>query len=154
MRGSALLSNEEFQMIRILIEAIFPGGVEAKVDEFTSRDMKSNPFLAEWYRIGLKRLNEEAGRMYRMNLLKLDEGQLTGILVRNEKSEFFRYLRDHTLEGMFSDPIYGGNYEAIGWRLLGYAGPTFHPLETLDEVKLPTVYYSLEGIAYEEKAGL
>jgi hypothetical protein len=55
---------------------------------------------------------------------------------------------------MFSDPIYGGNYEAYGWRLLGYAGPTYHPPEPLTKVKPPTVYYSLEGIAYEEKNGL
>jgi hypothetical protein len=141
-------------MIRKLSESIFPGAAEAKVDRFIIRDMKSNPFLTDWYRIGLNLLNVKAERIYRANMLQLDEGQLKSLLVMNETSEFFRFLRDHTLEGMFSDPIYGGNYNALGWRLLGYAGPTFHRPETLDEVKPPTVYYSLEGIAYEEKARL
>lgn len=146
-----MLSNEENQMIRVLTEAIFPGAVEAKVYEFIYRDMISNRFLVEMYRNGLKRLNEEAWRLHCLKLVYLDQGQLTGLMAMNENSEFFKYVRDHTLEGMFSDPIYGGNYLALGWRLLGYAGPTYHPPETLNDVKLPSLYYSLEGIAYEDK---
>ncbi len=119
--------------------------------EFILRDMKSNPFFVEIYHKGLHQLNEGAEHVYHTKLLQLNGDQLTDLLTMYENSEFFQLLRDHTLEGMFSDPIYGGNYEALGWRMLGYAGPTFHPPETLNEVKLPTVYYSLEGIAYEEE---
>jgi hypothetical protein len=106
------------------------------------------------YSHGLRRLEEQAAALYCSTLRELDREQLTGLLHRNEETEFFRFVRDHTLEGMFSDPIYGGNYEAFGWRMLGYAGPVYHPPETLDEANHPTVYYSLEGIAYEGKAGL
>jgi hypothetical protein len=35
---------------------------------------------------------------------------------------FFLLLRQNTLEGMFSDPMYGGNREMIGWRLKGFPG--------------------------------
>jgi hypothetical protein len=28
----------------------------------------------------------------------------------------------HTLEGMFSDPHYGGNQDFVGWELIGYPG--------------------------------
>ena len=42
-----------------------------------------------------------------------------------EAAEFFAVLRQHTVEGMFSDPMYGGNRDAVGWRLLGYPGPRF-----------------------------
>ncbi len=145
-----MVSHEEIRMIQVLTEAIFPGAVEAKVYEFILRDMKSNPFWIDVYRNGLNRLNEGAEQAYHLNLLQLNRDQLAGLLVRYEKSAFFQLLRDHTLEGMFSDPIYGGNYKALGWRMLGYAGPTFHPPETIDEAKLPTVCYSLEGIEYEE----
>lgn len=119
--------------------------------EFILRDMRSNPFFVDIYHKGLHQLNEGAERVYHTRLLQLNGDQLTGLLTMYENSEFFQLLRDHTLEGMFSDPIYGGNYEALGWRMLGYAGPTFHPPETLNEAKLPKVYYSLEGIAYEEE---
>ncbi len=31
-------------------------------------------------------------------------------------------LRDHTIEGMFSDPLYRGNRDMVGWKLIGYPG--------------------------------
>ena len=40
-----------------------------------------------------------------------------------EKTAFFQMLRRHTLEGMFSDPLHGGNAGMIGWQLIGYPGP-------------------------------
>ena len=36
---------------------------------------------------------------------------------------FFELLREHTLEGMFGDPVHGGNRDLAGWKLLGYPGP-------------------------------
>lgn len=39
-----------------------------------------------------------------------------------DASGFFSLLRENTLEGMFSDPMYGGNREMIGWRLKGFPG--------------------------------
>ena len=29
----------------------------------------------------------------------------------------------HTRQGFYSDPIYGGNKERIGWRVIGFPGP-------------------------------
>ncbi|WP_226481357.1 gluconate 2-dehydrogenase subunit 3 family protein [Natrinema amylolyticum] len=39
-----------------------------------------------------------------------------------DASGFFLMVRQNTLEGMFSDPMYGGNREMIGWRLKGFPG--------------------------------
>ncbi|AGB38628.1 gluconate 2-dehydrogenase subunit 3 family protein [Natronococcus occultus] len=39
-----------------------------------------------------------------------------------EPSDFFGLLRANTLEGMFADPMYGGNQEMIGWRLKNFPG--------------------------------
>ncbi|SEH11902.1 Gluconate 2-dehydrogenase subunit 3 [Natronorubrum sediminis] len=39
-----------------------------------------------------------------------------------EPSDFFLLLRENTLEGMFSDPMYGGNQEMVGWRLKNFPG--------------------------------
>lgn len=36
---------------------------------------------------------------------------------------FFYHLRRLTLEGMFSDPFYGGNRDFGGWDLIRYPGP-------------------------------
>jgi len=40
-----------------------------------------------------------------------------------EKTPFFALLRAHTLEGVFCDPVHGGNANLSGWRLVGFPGP-------------------------------
>jgi gluconate 2-dehydrogenase gamma chain len=43
----------------------------------------------------------------------------------------FAALRTHTMEGMFADPVYGGNKDFSGWRLVGFPGaqPLFSPAD-------------------------
>jgi|SRR5579871_1106237 len=50
-----------------------------------------------------------------------------------ETTTFFRMLRQHTLEGMFSDPMHGGNAGLIGWQLIGYPGPLMSYREEIDK---------------------
>lgn len=35
---------------------------------------------------------------------------------------FFAMLQNDTSEGMFADPVYGGNHAFAGWKLVGYPG--------------------------------
>jgi gluconate 2-dehydrogenase gamma chain len=35
---------------------------------------------------------------------------------------FFSVLYQNVIEGMFSDPIYGGNKDKIGWKMIGFPG--------------------------------
>jgi gluconate 2-dehydrogenase gamma chain len=35
---------------------------------------------------------------------------------------FFNLLLANTIEGFFADPIYGGNRDKIGWKLVGFPG--------------------------------
>lgn len=44
-------------------------------------------------------------------------GQVTDLL-----SAFFALVREHTIQGMFCDPAYGGNRGEVGWRLVGFPG--------------------------------
>jgi gluconate 2-dehydrogenase gamma chain len=46
---------------------------------------------------------------------------------------FFRVLRQHTIEGMFSDPMHGGNAGLIGWQLIGYPGPLMNYRDEIDK---------------------
>ena len=51
--------------------------------------------------------------------------------------EFFEMLRAHTIEGLFADPVHGGNRDFVGWKLLGYQGPQpgySHEEQQLDAV--------------------
>jgi gluconate 2-dehydrogenase gamma chain len=50
-----------------------------------------------------------------------------------EKTPFFEMLRTHTIEGMFCDPLHGGNAGLIGWQLVGYPGPLMSYREEIDK---------------------
>lgn len=50
----------------------------------------------------------------------LSSAQQTELLKGIEKSPFFELVRTMTILGMFSNPEYGGNYNQIGWKLLGF----------------------------------
>jgi len=49
-------------------------------------------------------------------------------LTEIETTRFFTLLRENTLEGMFCDPMHGGNVDMVGWQLIGFPGPlmSFH----------------------------
>ncbi|MBZ5607861.1 MAG: gluconate 2-dehydrogenase subunit 3 family protein [Acidobacteriia bacterium] len=53
-------------------------------------------------------------------LTAMDRGSATGFA--NARAVFAR-IRRLTLEGMFSDPYYGGNQNFRGWDLIRYPGP-------------------------------
>jgi gluconate 2-dehydrogenase gamma chain len=38
---------------------------------------------------------------------------------------FFNLIRTHVIQGLFSDPMYGGNRDMIGWKLIGFGGAQF-----------------------------
>jgi gluconate 2-dehydrogenase gamma chain len=50
-----------------------------------------------------------------------------------QMTTFFRVLRQHTIEGMFSDPMHGGNAGLIGWQLIGYPGPLMNYRDEIDK---------------------
>jgi gluconate 2-dehydrogenase gamma chain len=37
--------------------------------------------------------------------------------------DFFPLLALHTRQGFYADPIYGGNKNRVGWKLIGFEGP-------------------------------
>src|SRR5499426_4401722 len=61
----------------------------------------------------------------------LESGKATGFAWPSAQA-FFNTVRTHTMEGMFADPIYGGNKDFAGWRLVGFPGaqPLFTPEDT------------------------
>lgn len=73
---------------------------------------------------------------------ELGEDDQDAILKRIEDEElefedvsataFFGLLRDNTVEGFFCDPIYGGNRDMIGWRLVGFPGARYDYRDHLD----------------------
>jgi gluconate 2-dehydrogenase gamma chain len=54
-------------------------------------------------------------------------------LEKIERTGFFSMLRAHTLEGMFTDPLHGGNQNMVGWRLVGYPGPVMSYRDEIEQ---------------------
>ena len=53
-------------------------------------------------------------------LRALDAGKIELDTVRSQF--FFNMLLNSTIEGFFADPIYGGNRDKVGWKLVGFPG--------------------------------
>ena len=53
-------------------------------------------------------------------LRECEAGTATGFTPTS--TAFFTLLLNHTRQGMFGDPYYGGNANFVGWDLLGYPG--------------------------------
>jgi gluconate 2-dehydrogenase gamma chain len=50
-----------------------------------------------------------------------------------ESSLFFSLIRQNTIEGMFCDPMHGGNAGMIGWQLVGFPGPRLSNFDEVDK---------------------
>ncbi len=83
---------------------------------------KANP--QETYRAGVRGLG---------NFLELTAEQQDAKLREIEKSHFFQLLLEHTKEGMFCDPMHGGNVGLIGWQLIGFPGPQMSYRDEVDK---------------------
>jgi hypothetical protein len=53
-------------------------------------------------------------------LIDVETGTATGFA--GSPAQFFNMVRNHSHQGMFGDPYYGGNQNFIGWDLLRYPG--------------------------------
>lgn len=49
-----------------------------------------------------------------------------------KSAEFFNLLLQNTQEGYFADPIYGGNRDMIGWKLVGFPGTRYDYRDWVD----------------------
>jgi gluconate 2-dehydrogenase gamma chain len=95
---------------------------------------------AQQYRAGLAALDRYCGSKYsgaafpelndsdKDDVLKgLESGQVT--LVGADGSGFFAQMIRDVQTGFFADPIYGGNRDMVGWRMIGYPGARYNYLD-------------------------
>ncbi|HLH96307.1 MAG TPA: gluconate 2-dehydrogenase subunit 3 family protein [Xanthobacteraceae bacterium] len=87
----------------------------------------------DFYRRGLAQLEAFCQNNYKTSFVRLDAARQDAVISALEEGKaqgftyptaqaFFNTLRTHTIEGMFSDPVYGGNRDFAGWRLVGFPG--------------------------------
>lgn len=88
---------------------------------------------AEMFRTGLSRFQAVLSQQHPGKRFdQLDSGTQDALLTRMQAGEldfsplpsavFFAAMLDATIEGFFSDPIYGGNHDMVGWKLVQFPG--------------------------------
>src|SRR5437762_9649525 len=89
--------------------------------------------LQDFYRHGLAHLDAHCRKAHNAAFAQLNAAQQDEVITTLEQGKaaeftwptaqaFFNTLRTHTMEGMFADPVYGGNKDFAGWRLVGFPG--------------------------------
>ena len=98
----------------------------------------------EFYRHGLEQLDAHCVKAYGKPFRSITAAQQDETITALEQGKapefvwpsaqaFFNALRTHTMEGMFADPIYGGNRNFAGWRQVNFPGA--QPVFTEDDMK-------------------
>jgi gluconate 2-dehydrogenase gamma chain len=131
--GDALLSltPAEAETLRAIIARIVPadengpGALEARADRFIDRALAGalkNQRAA--YSDGLASVEAYARSVKGAAFSKLSQDDQDAVLIaiQTNSAQFFALIRAHTIQGTFSDPVYGGNENFIGWDLIGYPG--------------------------------
>ena len=77
----------------------------------------ANDWARQTYGKDFDRLSER-DRQSALQAMEADKAQFPGLSSRM----FFDALLQITMEGFFADPIYGGNRDMAGWKMVGYPG--------------------------------
>ena len=110
-----------------------PGAAEARVARYMDRALgrELSPLRAT-YSAGLAAVDAYAEERFGAPFADLPSGQQDAVLTAMEGNvatgfpggsrPFFDLVREHSLQGMFGDPVHGGNEDFLGWDLLGFPG--------------------------------
>lgn len=102
-----------------------PGAREARAAHYIDRSLAGALSASrETYRAGLSALDARARRMKDQAFARLSDADQDAVLIALQAADpgFFSLVRDHTLQGTFGDPYYGGNAGFVGWDMIGYPG--------------------------------
>jgi gluconate 2-dehydrogenase gamma chain len=136
----AFLSDEHAATVAAFAERLMPGAPgkpgarDANVLNYIDLALAgAYADQQDFYRRGLAQLDAYCRKTHNQPFVKLSAAQqdeVIGALEQGKASDFsfptaqafFNTLRTHTMEGMFADPVYGGNKDFAGWKLVGFPG--------------------------------
>src|SRR5579862_3651151 len=86
-------------------------------DFFRAGIVAANDWTQKTYGKAFDRLTE-SDREAALQAMETGKAEFAGIAPK----DFFEALLGITIEGFFADPIYGGNRDKVGWKMVGYPG--------------------------------
>jgi gluconate 2-dehydrogenase gamma chain len=129
-----------------------PGAVDAGAHFYIDRVL-AGPNASEkaTFIQGLEAADAYAKKAHGAPLPELSAEKRDQVLAQMVNDPFFNRARRLTLEGMFSDPFYGGNRNFAGWDLIRYPGP--RPAVAAEDQKLNVDVKPYRVSAYGTKYG-
>jgi hypothetical protein len=161
------LTPQEGKTVMALAERIFPkdangpGATDARAYVYIDRALGAHHADdREGYQQGLAALDRYCQAVKTKRFADLTPDEQNQVLMALDKRDappewpkdggidslgFLRMVITHTMEGMFADPMYGGNYDKTGWKLIkfpgrapfGYDPPFGHYDMTIPEIQYP-----------------
>lgn len=102
---------------------------------------------AELYKQSIAALEVYCNKTYQSGFAKLTAAQqdevlhgLDGGTIKFDNSPakaWFEMLLQNTFEGYFSDPLYGGNRDKVGWKLVGFPGVAANYTDKITQHNVP-----------------
>lgn len=111
-----------------------PGAVEAGAHIYIDRALSgAYSSQQQTYRRGLAAMDTYSLGQFNKNFASLNAPQQDSVLADMQQGKatgfyapdaapFFSTLIQHMREGTFSDPVYGGNLNVAGWKMVGFPG--------------------------------
>lgn len=124
---------------------------------FNARDYMQGPFFAgekvqgyqgrlkrrDIFQIGLREIQNYSQTQYGKSFVNLTPEEQDAVLTAFQNDDvslttisasgFFSMLRSSTLEGIYSDPLYGGNRQMGGWIMRSYPGSQMSYTQIMDQ---------------------
>ena len=142
-----VLTAEEAETLEAICSCLIPsdengpGAFEARAAHYIDKSLAShNKSSRELYMVSLDAINRYSKKTRGQAFHQVINDHRNSILsaVQNDKvpgcspsgTEFFNLVRNHTIDGTFCDPYYGGNQNFVGWDMLEYPGVRLSASET------------------------
>lgn len=136
-RTGRVLSPEEWLTLEAACSRIIPtdgepGAKEAGVVNYIDAQLSLSHFqvFQRVFSAGLRQLDllakKQGEKLFRECTVQVQDRILKqmeqGVPIgqRRSSKQFFRLLLTFTLEGFLCDPVYGGNRNMVGWKLIGF----------------------------------
>ena len=153
------LTAQQFATLSAITGRIFPtdengpGAIEAHAATYIDRALTSHyAYQKDNYTANLSALDAYCKTTYQDAFAALPPNKQDAVLTAMEGNKveksfgftpdartFFNLVLEHTQEGMFSDPYYGGNANFIGWDLLDFPGVKLAFSEEEQQLNYPIV---------------
>jgi len=164
----AFFNEDDAATIAALTERLMPGApgkpgaLDAGVLNYIDLALSgAYADMQDFYRRGLHALEAYCQKTHQAPFVKLGAQRQDDVLRALQSGKatefgwprpqaFFNTLRTHTIEGMFADPIYGGNKDFAGWRLIDFPGS--HPAFTPEDMTSSNAFGGDQYIGLQSRA--